>query len=140
MTRRLATPSLGDLMSIRSCGLWQTSRRVVAVLLEDGRTQRIVTMHPTALALGAFAAWLSESDTHLVAAADIPCLPLVREAARAARLELVVAPAVLVAALREVAALQRAKPSVCAALVGRLSLRPLFLEHLLCLPAQQRLF
>jgi len=125
-------------MSNRSCGLWQTSRRVVAVLLENGRTQRIVTLHPTALALQALAAWLAENHSHLVASAELPCLPLVRDAARAAGVELVVAPSVLVAALREVAALQNAKPSVCAALVGRLSLRPLFLEHLICLPAQQR--
>jgi hypothetical protein len=125
-------------MSVRSCGLWQTSRRVVAVLLEDGRTQRVVTLHPTSLALETFAGWLAENRIHLVAAADLPCLPLVREASHTAGIELIVAPAVLVAALREVAALQHAKPSVCAALVGRLSLRPLFLEHLLCLPAQQR--
>jgi hypothetical protein len=125
-------------MGIRSCGLWQTPRRLVAVLLEDGRQLRVVSLQPTPLAIETFSAWLAETHTHLVAPADLPCLPLVRDAARSAGVELVVAPAILVAALREVAALQYAKPAVSAALVGRLSLRPLFLEHLLCLPSQQR--
>lgn len=125
-------------MPVRSCGLWQTPRRIVAVILENGRACRTISLFPTRLALDTFAVWLAESDTHLVAAADLPCLPLVRDAAMAAAVELVVAPAVLVAALREVAGMHNARPAASAALVGRLSLRPLFLEHLLCLPAQQR--
>ena len=112
------------------CGVWPTTRRLVAVIERDGRVGAAASIAPTTEARWGFVAWLSASGVATLvtteALADDELLAIAREAG----IEVWLAPANLVEAVRVAAALTRRPPRHTAGLLARWLTQSALRQHL----------
>jgi len=116
---------------LMSCGLWPAPRRtLVAAIVVETRVQEVFHLQRSTHGLAPFLDSLARTGATLVLPARLPSRTLVWRIARASGLAVAIAPASLVAALREVAGFEDHPPQLTAALVARLANFPLFLDQL----------
>lgn len=117
-------------MSSAVCGVWPTARRLVAVIERDGRTSAAASVARTTEARWGFVAWLTASGVCALVTTDVLARDELVVIAREAGLDVWLAPAALVDAVRGAAALERRAPRHTAALLARWPARVPLRQHL----------
>jgi len=101
------------------CGVWPTARRFVAVVERDGRAGAAASIARTTEARWGFVAWLSASGVYALVTTDALARDELVAIVREAGIDVWLAPAGLVDAVRGAAALTRRGPRLTAALLAR---------------------
>ena len=112
------------------CGVWPTVRRLVAVIDRDGHIGAAASVARTTEARWGFVAWLSASGVCALVTTDALARDGLVDIGQEAGLEVWLAPAGLVEAVRGAAALKHRAPRHTAALLARWPAQAPLRQHL----------
>lgn len=118
------------------CGLWPTTRRLIAAVERDGRLGMAASITRTTEARWGFVTWLVASNVSALVTADTLASDELLAMGREAGIQVWLAPAALVEAVRAAAGLNRRPPRQTAGLLARWHALPALRQHLHPIDAQ----
>lgn len=112
------------------CGVWPTTRRLIAAVERDGRLGMAASITRTIEARWGFVTWLVASEVSALVTADTLVGDELLAMAREAGIEVWLAPTSLVEAVRAAAGLTRRPPRQTAGLLARWLAQSALRQHL----------